>query len=120
MGNAPLYEMRAQLTRATSDQAAALEEAVALAAQLHYEQAQERLTTLLPQLEARGDRARTAEAMFWLGFCDEKEGRPEQAKCWYQRVAGAYAGTPAAAQARQRLERLGNQAPATGTAPAPR
>jgi len=85
---------------------AALNEAVTLAAELRYDEAAERLSSLLPTLRASGDRQRLAEAMFWLGYCREKQGRLDLAGAWYDRVTAVCPKTPAAAQAAERRSRL--------------
>ena len=92
--------------QAKPEQAAALEQAVALVTELRYDEAIEKLRFLLPALQASGDTQRTAEAMFWIGFCHERQSRFDQATVWYRRTVNDYPDTPAAEQARQRLPRL--------------
>lgn len=92
--------------QAKPEQAAALEQAVALVTELRYDEAIEKLRFLLPALQASGDTQRTAEAMFWIGFCHERQSRFDQATVWYRRTVNEYPDTPAAEQARQRLPRL--------------
>jgi TolA-binding protein len=45
----------------------------------------------------------TPNAMFWLGYCLEKQGKAEQSRELYQQVIDRFAASPAAQQARQRL-----------------
>ena len=92
----------------------ALEAAVALAADLKYDQAADRLAELIPRLHAAGDRTHAAEAMFWLGYCLEKQQRYDLAQHWYRRVGSTYPDTPAARQAARRLGRMGRRGPLKG------
>jgi TolA-binding protein len=55
---------------------------------------------------AWADHPRTPQAMFWLGYCREKLGHPERARETYGRLLASYGDSPAAAQARQRIERM--------------
>jgi len=91
---------------ASAGDSAALDDAVALAAERKYAEAETRLAALLPRLEQTADDARTAEAMFWLGFCHEKQGRLATAESFYRRLVDRCGGTKAADQARWRLSRL--------------
>ena len=92
----------------------ALESAVALAAELKYDQAAGKLAGLAPRLHAAGDRTGAAEAMFWLGYCLEKQRRYELARHWYGRVRDTYPGTPAARLAGQRLGGVARPVPGAG------
>lgn len=91
---------------------AALNEAVELVAQLKYADAADKLSGLIPLLRTAGDRQHAAEAMFWLGYCYEKQGGAAVAATWYERVKGMYPNTPAARQAEQRLRQLPPAPPA--------
>jgi TolA-binding protein len=90
---------------APQDQAA-LDQAVALAAELHYDEAAGKLEALLPRLGTPGNKARLAEGTFWLGFCREKQGRAPEAGELYGRVMRMLPDSPAGRLARQRLARL--------------
>jgi len=92
--------------RAEAADVAELNEAISLIYKLQYEQAAARLTGLTGRLEASGDATRAAEALFWLGYCREKQGRIDEAVQLYRRILQAYGDTPAARQASQRLWRL--------------
>jgi len=100
------HQPKPAAAQAKPEQAAALEQAVALVTELRYDEAIEKLRFLLPALQASGDTQRTAEAMFWIGFCHERQSRFDQATVWYRRTVNDYPDTPAAEQARQRLPRL--------------
>ena len=56
-------------------------------------------------LARHGDVAdpRTPKAMFWLGYCLEKQGKGRPARELYQSLIGRFPSSPAADQARQRL-----------------
>ena len=103
----PSAEMTRRLPpRAMQRDVAAVDEAIALAANFEYEAAAARLQQALPRFEAAGDGRRAAESMFWLAFCREKQGRTYQARSLYRRVAEKYPRQAAAGKARQRLEGL--------------
>ena len=87
-------------------EAAILEEAVALAAELRFEPAAEKFQQVLDRSLPAGDRQHACEAMFWLGYCREKQGRRTEAVELYQRVISDFAGSRAAALAQQRLSQL--------------
>ncbi len=92
--------------RAMQRDVAAVDEAIALAANSEYEAAAARLQQALPRFEAAGDDRRAAESMFWLAFCREKQGQTYQARSLYKRVAEKYPRQAAAGKARQRLQAL--------------
>lgn len=100
---APWAVMQPQAKGARPGDAAAFEEAVALAANLRYERAAAAFERLLPRLEAAGDDRRAAEALFWLAFCREKQGRADQAEELYRRLIRGHPRSPAAGEARRRL-----------------
>jgi TolA-binding protein len=81
--------------------------AVALVAQLRYDEAADMLSSLPEAFDAASDPARAAEAMFWLAYCHEKRGRTDPAASLYHNVIRSFPGTPAARQAADRLSRLG-------------
>lgn len=82
---------------------AALDDAIARVAELQYAQAATALEGLVERFRAGGDGPRCAEAMFWLGYCHEKQARPHEARELYSRAAQSYTGTPGAAMAQRRL-----------------
>jgi len=82
---------------------AKLNEAVALIAQLRYEEAAAKLTPLIQTFSDAGDEDRAAEATFWLAYCYEKQGQTEKAARIYRHVIKRYPETSATTQANQRL-----------------
>jgi hypothetical protein len=88
-----------------------LEEAILLASTLKYEESTGKLMDLIPRLGAVGDEVALAEATFWLGYCREKQGRPDRAVALYQQVSRQYSATPAAGMARQRLAAFITESP---------
>ncbi len=95
---------------------ATFNDAISLTESLHYEAAAGKFQQVFDSFTIAGDRKRAAEAMFWLGFCREKQHRSVEARAIYLRLADEYAGTRAAHQADQRLSRLsgGGRRPAGG------
>jgi len=83
-----------------------LDEAIALVAQLRYDEAADKLSPLPEAFDAAGDSPSAAEAMFWLAYCHEKRGRTDRAASLYQNVIRSFPATPAARQAADRLTRL--------------
>jgi len=101
------YYMETSTARAARPvEEAAFQKAVALVAELHYEEAAEELLPLAAAFEEAGDRSRAAEALFWVAFCREKQGRTDEATAGYDRVVRRYLQTVAARQAAARLSRL--------------
>jgi len=87
--------------------AATMNQAVTLASDGRYEDAARMFAQRLQRFEtAGGDRAAAAEAMFWLAFCREKQGRLPEAAALYDRVATEFPDTRAAENALQRRQRL--------------
>jgi TolA-binding protein len=84
----------------------AFDEGVTLVSQLRYAEAQQRFQRVLRWYQALGDPAMAAETMFWLGFCNEKQGRTAQAWEYYDRLLKQYPSAPAAAQATRRRAAL--------------
>ena len=78
-------------------------EALGLAQRLQFGDAEAKLSHLLPIFQTAGDETHAAEAMFWLGYCNEKQGRPDRASTYYQRVRSEHPDSRAAAAAGQRL-----------------
>ncbi len=89
-----------------TERRAALDEALGLVSDLKYAQAAARLRELVPVAELAGDDATASEALFWLGYCAEKQGDAQQAEGYYERVNLAYPKSRAAQQARLRLRQL--------------
>lgn len=85
---------------------AAFDEAMGLLAELKYAEAGDRFADVLVRFEAAGDSVRTAETIFWVGFCREKEGRLVESKACYERVLREYPQSPVARRASERLSRL--------------
>jgi len=117
------YDHRFRPGAVRRDLDAGFDEAVALAADGRYDPAAERFGRLAemyeyeqqseavpdaagqPDTRALG-RGRAAEAVFWLGYCREKQGLADEAAKHYRRVIDEYGGAPAARQARLRLAHL--------------
>ncbi|MDY7010862.1 MAG: hypothetical protein SVV80_08950 [Planctomycetota bacterium] len=85
---------------------ATFNEAILLTESLRYEEASEKFRQAFDRFSIAGDRQRSAEALFWLGFCLEKQHRSAEAREIYVRLAEEYAETRAADQAVRRLSRL--------------
>lgn len=102
----PLSVDPASPTSADQDSLSQFREAVNMVADLKYEAALPKLLTVSIDLEGEGDRARAAEAMFWLGYCHEKLNRHQDALDTYARIIKDYPATTAAKQANLRLTRL--------------
>ena len=101
---------------------AELDEAVALASELRYVQAEAKLKDLLAAFQSAQDHRRAGETMFWLGYCSEKQGRIDEARDFYDRLVKGYPDTQACRQARSRLAILQARPasqPAGPPAPAP-
>jgi len=105
--------------KADAQDVKAFDAAVGLVSQLEYGSAAAEFSRLFPRLHAAGDQSRAAEAMFWLGYCHEKQQHRDIAAQWYRRVVRVYVWAPAASQALTRLSRLEQSpAPTPATAPA--
>jgi hypothetical protein len=94
----------------------AFDEGVALVSQLRYTEAQQRFQRVLRWFQALGDSPMAAETLFWLGFCNEKQGRTALAWEYYDRLLKQYPTSAAAGQATRRRAAL----PPIGGQPAPR
>jgi len=92
--------------RATADELAAFNEAQERIARQRYAEAQALLAPLVPAFAKAGDTDRASRSLFWLGFCHEKQGRPQTASDLYAQVIERYPDTPAARQAATRLKDL--------------
>ncbi len=88
-------------TRGTQHDVAMLDEAVALTLNGEHAVAAEKLLEVAPRFEAAGDRRRAAHAMFWLGFCRQRQGRNADARRAYTSVIKTYPEQPAAEKARE-------------------
>ena len=86
--------------------AAPFDEAVDLASKLKYPQAEIEFRQSLVWVQAAGDKDRSAECLFWIGFCQEKQGRSAEARAQYDKVIRDYPGTPAARMAAERMGSL--------------
>jgi len=75
-----------------------------LAADGEYAKAERVLLRWLNAAQGADDEAR-AKAMFWLGYCQERQGRRQAARQTYETVIDRYGGSKPAAQARRRLAR---------------
>lgn len=88
------------------------DEAVALASDLKYAEAEAKFRQLAVWSESAGYRDRTAECVFWIGFCEEKQGRLREARARYDETMRRFPDTSASRMAAERLRRL-------ATAPGP-
>ena len=88
---------------ANAQDIAIFEEGVALAANLRFRSAEERFQQVLGRFLEAGDAKYASEAMFWLGYCREKQGRHQEATELYYRVIASYARSRAAELSQQRL-----------------
>lgn len=84
----------------------AFHSAVDQISRLDYGPAESEIRVLLVRFESVDDPKYVSEALFWLGYCCEKQGVTEQARDYYQRVVEHYADTPPGKQATQRLKLL--------------
>jgi tetratricopeptide (TPR) repeat protein len=82
------------------------DEAVGLVSQLKYPEAEIKFRRSLVWFQAAGDKDRSAECLFWIGFCQEKQGRTAEARGQYEKSFRDYPGTPAARLAAERMGRL--------------
>ena len=85
---------------------ARLDPAIELVADLKYKEAAVKLEPLMAVFAEAGSAAYAAESAFWLGYCREKLGDPNEARKLYDLVARKYPATPAARQAIARMTRL--------------
>ncbi len=95
---------------------APFDEAVSLVSELRYPEAEIKFRRSQVWFQAAGDKDRSAECMFWIGFCQEKQGRTAEARVQYEKSIREYPGTPAGRMAADRISRL----PAAPTPAPPR
>ncbi len=93
---------------------APFDEAVVLVSELKYPDAEIKFRRSLVWFQAAGDKDRSAECLFWIGFCQEKQGRTAEARGQYEKLVRDYPGTPAGRIAAERMGRL----PAAPVSPA--
>ena len=84
----------------------AFNRAVEMVMRFEYAPAAEEFRRLEAVFSEAGAPRRTAEAVFWQGFCHEKLGNTEQAKQLYRRCYEIDRTTPAARQAVRRYARI--------------
>jgi len=80
--------------------------AIDLVSKLKYPQAEIEFRRSLVWVQAAGDKDRSAECLFWIGFCQEKQGRSAEARVQYDKVIRDYPGTPAGRMAAVRRDGL--------------
>ncbi|MFH1733020.1 MAG: tetratricopeptide repeat protein [Planctomycetota bacterium] len=85
---------------------AEFDHAVELVTDLKYEEAAVKLGPLMAVFAEAGSPAYAAESGFWLAYCREKLGDPNEARTLYDLVARKYPDTPASRQAIARLGRM--------------
>ena len=83
-----------------------IDEGVVLIGERRYAEAEMKFRRVEVWFQAEGDKARTAECLFWIGFCREKQGRTAEARGQYDKLIRDYPGTGAARQATERRSRL--------------
>ena len=93
-------------TKSISANVVAFNAAVEMVSELQYAKAMVEFEQVLPGLQDASDHRRAAEAMFWLGFCSEKLGRPTKAISHYDSMIRRYSDSPASSRARARLSQL--------------
>ena len=81
-------------------------QAVALAVKLRYQDAIAQFSRVLPSFETAGLRQRCGETLFWLGYCNEKLDRRQEAAAFYKRLLQKYPRVRAARLGGQRLTAL--------------
>jgi len=81
-----------------------LNTAWSLAAEGRYANAEQVLARWLRT--ARSDDPARAKALFWMGWCQQRQGRPDVARRTYELLIERHPRSAAAAQAERRLERL--------------
>jgi TolA-binding protein len=81
-------------------------EALSLVTKLRYEEAAEKFSQLSRSYQAGSDYVRAGEAMFWQGYCHEKNRQLQTAAGIYREVIRNFPDTPAARQAREGLARV--------------
>ena len=89
-----------------SPEVPSFDSAVSLVSELKYPEAEVKFRQSLVWFQAAGDKDRSAECMFWIGFCQEKHGRTAEARGQYDKVIRDYSGTPASRMAAERMGRL--------------
>lgn len=85
------------------------DQALALVADLRYEQAGAKFRSVVDSLDEAGDHRRAAEAVFWFGYCREKQGYLDSAKKLYKRLIEKFPNSAAAGGATDRLAALGGK-----------
>jgi len=98
--------MKAQPAPVARMSSKAIDEGVALIGERRYAEAEMKFRRVQVWFQAEGDKARTAECLFWIGFCREKQGRTAEAREQYDKLIRDYPGTGAARQASERMGRL--------------
>jgi TolA-binding protein len=89
------------------DEIQAFEDAVEMITALKHAEATEALRPLVERFAVAGLDRYAAESLFWLGYCSERLTNPAKSKEYYMRAVYGYPNTPAASQARSRLDSLG-------------
>ena len=107
-GYAPQYKPDpvGKMAKAPPAEVRRFNRSVALASELKYAEALEGFEQVIEPFEQAGRTERTAEAMFWAGYCHEKLGRPAAAAAYYPRAAELHPTTAAASQAARRLRQM--------------
>lgn len=86
--------------------AEAFENAVERIGRLEYGKAETEIRQLLVRFESVDDPRYVSRALFWLGYCCEKQGVIDQARSYYERASERYPQTRPGQLARERLALL--------------
>lgn len=76
-----------------------------------YREAGLKFLELAEEFRRLEDGLRAAEAVFWVGYCCEKQESWDDARRFYETVMREHVGTAAARQAEERLKRLPPRTP---------
>ncbi len=93
-------------TRTSERDRADFERARRLVTELHYEEAAGKFASLAERFALTGDSDRSAQSMFWAGYCYEKLDRLALAEEYYHRLLRRHPQTQSAQRAGQRLAHL--------------
>lgn len=109
MGGAKPQRNVVATTMPAEDAVKVFDQALALVADLRYEQAGAKFRSVVDSLDEAGDHRRAAEAVFWFGYCREKQGHLDSAKKLYKRLIEKFPKSVAAGRAADRLAALGSK-----------
>ena len=87
------------------------EDVVIMITNQQYDLAADQLVQMKEKFELVDDRSNTAEAIFWLAFCRQKQGRVEQANVLYDQIKNDYPETSSARQSHNQQQLNSKPAP---------